>query len=248
VTSLDDLIGPIYIIFNDDPPLCLAVVEETHQLYLSPTHIDASENRLQMLEPDHVTQVFIGQRISTSGGFSIKSVEGKYLSTDKFGVVSCDKEAVGPTEEWQPILREDGIAWQSVYGKFLSVDLKESNQDNTQEKARATEATMSGRGRIRTMSGPRLRADAETITFTEVFIIKCQAELRKRKRTTPSTTELVEDIQTFAQEQARRYQSGKVIHLTEEEERELKRARRQGQLAQALLDRREKSKSDRYCK
>ena len=49
---------------------------------------------------------------------------------------------------------------------------------------------------------------------------------------------------------SKRYQSwgGGQVHRSEHDQRELKRAKREGQLAQALLDRREKTKADRYCK
>ncbi|RKP11123.1 FRG1-like family-domain-containing protein, partial [Thamnocephalis sphaerospora] len=237
-TTLEDLTGPLYFAFNATPPRCLAVVEESHQLYLAPAagdrtvHHDDDDGAqivaIRDAEPSEVTQVFVGQRLATGGGYTLRSVEGRYLSADKFGVVSCDKEAIGPTEEWQPVLREDGIAWQSVYGKFLA------------------EAAMSGRGRVRKMSGPRLRADAEAISFSEVFRVKCQAGQNKRKRTASSAHGVSEaDVDV----EAKRYQSGgSRLRPDEDGERLLKRAKREGQLAQALLDRREKTKADRYCK
>lgn len=43
------------------------------------------------------------------------------------------------------------------------------------------------------------------------------------------------------------WNGGKVIR-TKEDRRELKRAKTDGRLAEALLDRREKVKADRYCK
>jgi protein FRG1 len=49
---------------------------------------------------------------------------------------------------------------------------------------------------------------------------------------------------------SKKYQSwngGKVQH-TYADKRDLKRARTDGRLAEALLDRREKMKADRYCK
>jgi protein FRG1 len=159
----------------------LTVTEKTHQLYFSPIN-EQSDNGdgdvpLSEAEPNDVLQVFVIRQITAGGnGYTLRSSTGHYLSADKFGVVTCNKEAAGPTEEWQPIVREDGIAWQSVYGKFLSIEIDEYEK---QQQTSTTPTT--GRGKY---SGPRIRADAENITFREVFCVKYQANnVRDRKRT-----------------------------------------------------------------
>ncbi|RKP23127.1 FRG1-like protein, partial [Syncephalis pseudoplumigaleata] len=246
VTDREQLAGPRFIVYNSTPLRCLTVTEETHQLYFSlfgeqPDDGDDHTVTLHDAEPNDVLQVFV-VRQTTAGGntYTLRSATGHYLSADRFGVVTCTKEAAGPTEEWQPVLREDGLAWQSIYGKYLSIEVDEF------EKATATTTTTT-RGKY---SGPRVRADAENITFREVFCVKHQATAtRDRKRTSAHAGVDVDD-ETYELQQLKRYQSGGGAHtsVSREDKHAIKRAKREGHLAQTLLDRREKLKADRYCK
>ena len=86
----------------------------------------------------------------------MKSAYNKYIGCDKFGVVSCENEAVGVQEEWEIIFREDGIAFKNSYDKFLTVD----EQDGKMV----------------------IRADSDTIGFHEIFTVKFQAQNRKKKK------------------------------------------------------------------
>ncbi|KAI9599290.1 hypothetical protein BDF19DRAFT_428255 [Syncephalis fuscata] len=272
VVDRNDLNGPLFFLYNTAPLRCLAVTEETHKLYFSLIGEEPESVLLKEAEPQDILQVFVARQITAGGGgYTLRSATGHYLSADKFGVVTCLKEAAGPTEEWQPVLREDGIAWQSIYGKFLSIEIDE-NQTTTQKEAdntnkelvattttaalvaaaaatTATAAAPTGRGKY---SGPRVRADAENITFREVFCVKHQADTandRKRTASNKETTGI--DEEAYELQQLKRFQSGsgvQLAHATHEDKRVLKKAKRQGQLAQALLDRREKTKADRYCK
>jgi protein FRG1 len=93
---------------------------------------------------------------------SLKSAFERYLSTDKFGVVTCDTEAVGPTEEWEIVTRDDGMGLISARGKFLSAD---------ESGAKGSASAVA-------------RADSDEMKFTEVFKIRCQAQnkIKSRKR------------------------------------------------------------------
>lgn len=117
-------------------------------------------------------QVFVGSRIigSTNNAYSFKSANGKYLACDKFGVVSCESEAIGGQEEWKPIVMDYGIAFENVHGKFLMVD------------------EIAG-------GGVRIRADADEVGFCEAFRVYCQSRFKykpktKKKATDASGTEL----------------------------------------------------------
>ena len=120
------------------------------------------------IEPDVVGQVFIAQQAtSTPGVVSLKTPFGRFVSADKFGIVSANREAVGPQvsgcpfkaaltpasddkqEEWTVILREDGVAFQSQFDKFLAFE----DERNT------------------------LRADSESVGFAETFLVKCQVTI-----------------------------------------------------------------------
>ena len=83
-----------------------------------------------------------------------KSAYGKYLTADKFGLVSATAEAIGPQQEWTPILRDEGLALQSKYEKFLKFE----DDRNT------------------------VRADSESAGFCEIYSVRCQAARRAEQR------------------------------------------------------------------
>lgn len=81
---------------------------------------------------------------------NFRTPDGKFLSSDQHGLVSANREARGPQEEWSPVVLEDGmVALQNVYERYLAVD------------------EVAG-------GGLSLRADSETIGFQEKFWIKVQ--------------------------------------------------------------------------
>ena len=90
---------------------------------------------------------------------NIRTPSGKFLSCDVHGLVSADREARGPQEEWSPVVLSDTqppmVAFKSMYEKYLSVD----------EVAGGNLA---------------LRADADEIGFTERYFVRVQLEYKKK--------------------------------------------------------------------
>ena len=166
-------------------------------------------------------KVFVGIRVRP-GTIALKSAHGKYLSCDKFGVTSLDADAVGPQQEWQYVLRPDGVSFESAYGKFLKFE----------------EGSLS------------LRADSESAGFCEVFAVCCQAARRvpaKKKSNNGVDGRSVADIE---KEHAKKFQSwgGGRVHIKEDVGSSLKAAKKAGALYETLLDRREQTKADKFCK
>ncbi|CAB4435420.1 hypothetical protein RhiirA5_358234 [Rhizophagus irregularis] len=216
----EDLIGPLFLIFNSEPLSCLYCSEKDHSIGVQPL---PPGKQLSTIEPEDIASVFIGSRIvGSTDRISIKTFDEKYLASDKFGVITAEREAIGPQEEWTPIIKSDGIALQSIYEKYLSVD----------EIADG---------------GYNLRADVETVGFCETWKIKCQARLRKKVKSTKKETKPISEYEI---EQIKKYQTwgGGRVKTSKEEISELKKAKKEGNFAEALLDRREKVKADRYCK
>jgi protein FRG1 len=118
VDSLEDLIGPLFITHPSEPPVCLTVDEDDRFMaYPLPNLYDNNP------EPIIMHQVFVGSRIvGSTDAFTLKSANGKYLSSDKFGVVECNSEAIGGQEEWRPTLTDAGVAFQSVHNKIMMID------------------------------------------------------------------------------------------------------------------------------
>ncbi|KAI7902713.1 FRG1-like family-domain-containing protein [Cokeromyces recurvatus] len=211
--AIEDLVGPLFITHPSEPPICVCV-DEDDRFLAYPLPDTATP------EPIIMQQVFVGARvIGSTDAFTLKSANGKYLKCDKFGVVSCDSEAIGGQEEWKPVLTDAGIAFENVHGKFLMVD------------------EIAG-------GGVRIRADADDVGFCETFRVYCQARFKYKQKTKKKGGQ-----GAISESNIKKYQSyGGSKAYTEEDKRELKRAKTEGRLAEALLDRREKLKADRYCK
>ncbi|RUP36866.1 FRG1-like family-domain-containing protein [Jimgerdemannia flammicorona] len=217
--SLDDLVGPLFLTFPSEPPTSLCTDDENRVLiYPLPTTSTTD------LEPTIVQQVFVGARIVGSpSSFSLKSSSGHYLSSDRFGAVTADREAIGPQEEWAPSVTEAGVAWQSAaYGKFLAVD------------------EIAG-------GGFRLRADAEMVGYCETWRVLCQARFKRKVKVDAKEVKKAAEIEVDNIKKFQSWGAGR-LKVTDKDARELKRAKLGGTLAEAMLDRREKVKADRYCK
>ncbi|KAG0202873.1 hypothetical protein BGX28_004749 [Mortierella sp. GBA30] len=242
VKSLSDLGGPIFLTFSSEPPSCLLVDEKTSKVTMGPLEAptDAEEDssntavNFEQAEPTAVRQVFVATMIPDSDRLTLKTFNGRYLSSDKFGIVSADSEAIGMQEEWTAIIKpgeEGGICLQSHYGKFLSVD---------------EVAAVEGRGST-TTTGFQIRADSDVIGYCETFQAKIQARNRKKAK---KTTDVKIATKDYEFDQSRKFQTwnhGRVV-VSNEDIGDLKKAKKEGRFSEALLDRREKLKSDRYCK
>ena len=117
--SLDDIsTGPLFIAFASSPPIAVAS-EALGRVYAAPIKLPNEDYGLGDAEPDDVRQVWIATRLVDSAKISLKTPTGKFLSCDKVGILSASKEAIGPQEEWQPVQRDDGWAFQNVHNKFM---------------------------------------------------------------------------------------------------------------------------------
>ncbi|KAI7863178.1 FRG1-like family-domain-containing protein [Spinellus fusiger] len=220
---LDDLVGPLFFTQPNDPPICFTVDDNDRLIaYPLPSQPD-TPNTPNTPEPLIVNQVLVGSRLmGSTGAFTFKSFNTKYLGCDKFGVVECNREAIGATEEWEPSFVEGGVVLKSALGKFLMID------------------EIAG-------GGFKIRADADTFGFCETFRVYCQARFKhknkpERKTKTHSGKDEMDTL--------KKYQSwgNNQLKMTQDDSHTLKKARQEGRFSEAMLDRREKVKADRYCK
>ncbi|KAG0359911.1 hypothetical protein BG005_011882 [Podila minutissima] len=236
VKALSDLGGPIFLSFSSDPPTSLSIDDKSTKVIMRPIESDSpssssSATSLDQAEPTVVQQVFVATMLPDSDRMTLKASNGRYLSSDKFGIVSADTEAIGMQEEWTAILKPEengGIALQNHYGKFLSVDEVAAERPGSS-------------------LGFQIRADSEVIGFCELFQAKIQAKYRKKAKKTKEVQIATKDYEF---EQSRKFQTwnhGRIV-VSDRDIRELDKAKKQGRFSEALLDRREKVKSDRYCK
>lgn len=156
--------GPTFIVHPSDPsPMSVNFNATAGRVLLQP--LDKSkadegpEETIPVLDrvPTDISQVWVVTRVAGSSTINLRTGtgEGKFLSCDKHGLVSADREARGPQEEWTPELLPDGmVAFKNIYERYLSVD----------EVAGGT---------------LQLRGDSEEVGFRERFWIKIQHRYKK---------------------------------------------------------------------
>ncbi|KAG1905885.1 FRG1-like family-domain-containing protein [Suillus fuscotomentosus] len=225
--------GPTFIIHPSDPsPISVNFDSTRNKIVLSSLDKDSTSDTdtPSLLDriPTEVAQVWVTTRVAGSATINLRTGtgEGKFLSCDKHGIVSAFREARGPEEEWTPVILPDGmVAFMNVYENYLSVD------------------EVAG-------GSLQLRGDSEEVGFRERFWLKIQSKYKKeaheekKKREAGSELTVIDETSTNHMHQA--WGAGRSV-VSKEDKRELKRARKEGRLAEALLDRRAKLKSDRFC-
>lgn len=158
--------GPAFIMHPSDPsPICVTYDSNRGHVVLHSIDKDKTDESqspaIVERTPTDVSQVWVVTRVAGSSTVNIRTGvgEGKFVSCDKYGLVSTDREARGPQEEWTPVVFPDGmVAFQNVYEKYLSVDEVAGGQ-------------------------LALRGDSEEVGFGERFWIKIQNKYKKEAHT-----------------------------------------------------------------
>ncbi|KAK7020505.1 protein FRG1 [Favolaschia claudopus] len=235
----NEIRGPTFIVHPSDPsPICVTYNSTSNRVVLSSldkSRADDSEDTaaeppsLLQRTPTDVSQVWVITRVAGSPTINLRTGtgEGKFLSCDAHGLVAADRDARGPQEEWTPVILPDGmVAFMNVYEKYLSVD------------------EVAG-------GALSLRGDSEEVGFRERFWIKIQYkyqkeahEEEKQKKDGISDPLRIDEVSTNKIYQT--WGMGRSV-VSDQDKKDLKRARKEGRLAEAMLDRRAKLKSDRFC-
>ncbi|TFK76319.1 hypothetical protein BDN72DRAFT_756164 [Pluteus cervinus] len=222
--------GPTFIIHpSDASPISLNFNATASRVVLQPLDKAKGEDdesappTLLERTPTDVSQVWVTTRVAGSTTINLRTGtgEGKFLSCDKHGLVSADRDARGPQEEWTPLILSDGmVAFMNVYEKYLSVD----------EVAGGT---------------LQLRGDSEEVGFRERFWVKIQSKYKKEANEEGKKKKDGIDGPSVDEASSNRiYQTwgaGRSV-VSSADKKELKRAKKEGRLAEALLERRAKLK------
>lgn len=160
--NANEIRGPAFIMHPSDPsPISINFNATANKVVLHSLDKDnvEGEEEPKILDrtPTDVSQVWVVTHIAGSATINLRTGtgEGKFLSCDKHGLVSADRDARGPQEEWTPAVFPDGmVAFMNVYEKYLAVD----------EVAGGTLA---------------LRGDSEEVGFRERFYVKIQNKYKK---------------------------------------------------------------------
>ncbi|GFN82274.1 protein frg1-like [Plakobranchus ocellatus] len=165
------------------------------------------------------TEIFTAIKINDTK-VAFKSGYGKYVTVESDGRLEAKAEAMGAREQFEPVFQEGKLALNGCNNCFLTCD---------EDGELACSARTAGEGeflRLRS-SAVRERDPLEDIPTEERGSVK-DAEINYVKK-----------FQSF---QDRR------LRVSEEDKAALKKAKKEGDLHEVLLDRRSKMKADRYCK
>lgn len=142
-----DLKGPLFIYSTASKlPAILTSYEHERLSFRKP------KSEISVMEPTNVSQVFVVRKTHPdSKVYSIKNAQDKFMGADTIGGVYCDRDAVGPSEQWEIVKVENGFAFKSHFGMYLKYDVSES------------------------VSVPA-RADSTQVGPEETFTVHCQAD------------------------------------------------------------------------
>ncbi|RKF63798.1 Protein frg1 [Erysiphe neolycopersici] len=218
----EDILGPIIIILPSEQYSCLAC-DTNGKVFASPVE-NIIDNNPATAEPHEVRQVWVASRVAFTETFSLKGHNGKYLSCDKFGLLSCCAEAVSPLESFFIIPTADTLGTfqiQTLRETFLTI------------KSCTTSAS------TKSITSNEIRGDSQEITFNTTFRIRMQARFKPKYKASK-------------QEKAREKISRKEIEdaigrrPNDDEVKRLKKARREGNYHETLLLVKIKNKHDKY--
>lgn len=159
----NEIRGPTFIFHPSDPsPISINFNSTTNRIVLysldkSKNEDDSTPPTLLEQTPSDVAQVWVTTRVAGSPTINLRTGigEGKFLSCDKHGLVSADRDARGPQEEWTPVIFPDGmVAFMNIYEKYLGID------------------EIAG-------GSLQLRGDSEEVGFRERFWVKIQNKYKK---------------------------------------------------------------------
>ncbi|TLD33970.1 hypothetical protein PspLS_01321 [Pyricularia sp. CBS 133598] len=226
---VNDVSGPVMFVLPTEPPSALAC-DAAGKVFTLPIENIVDGNPASA-EPHDVRQVFVANKIVGTENYRFKGHHGKYLGCDKMGVLSATSDAVSPLECFVLIETPD------TPGTFQVQTLRETFIAVKEPKARA--ATSASSSKSAKAAAPEVRGDASEITFETTLRIRMQARFKPR-------------IKVSKEEKARERISRRELEeavgrrLEDDEVRLLKKARREGDYHEKLLNLKIKSKHDKY--
>jgi protein FRG1 len=266
-------LGPIYLTLPSTSltaPLCLAIQPTTGKVYpfLLPDSLVPSSSAALSLEqedleavvetetgsegPTDVHHVWVCTRVQdTNDRVTFRSATGRFLAADEVGVVSADREARGFQEEWTVGDAEggSGLSVRSAYGKYLAVDViaggkVEVRADGEEEgETERWKVWMQGEYLGKSKAALMERSGIKAMAQGDGLVIRgslASAEIDNMyvgPTTRYEPTDVVGRRRTFQS----RYQGGLVGSA--EDVKNLKKARKAGNLSEAMLERRVKLKA-----
>ncbi|KAE8352933.1 FRG1-like family-domain-containing protein [Aspergillus coremiiformis] len=219
-----DIAGPVIIVLSSDPPTCIAS-DANGQIFASEIE-NLIEGDPSTAEPHDVRQVWVATRVAGTDGFSFKGHHGKYLGCDNYGIPSAASSAISHQESFVVISSE-------VPGSF---SLQTAGGDKeTFLTVKETKSSKAASGSV-----IEVRGDATSLSFETTVRIRMQARFKPRIQASKETK---------AKEKISRKELEEIVgrRLDDDEVRRLKRARREGNFHEEVLDVRVRGKHDKFA-
>ncbi|KAI7210958.1 hypothetical protein KC333_g7944 [Hortaea werneckii] len=239
---LSDIAGPIMFVLPTStrspphPPTSLSVDQ------LGKVFAQKIENLVEGLpdsaEPHDVRQVWIATRVvGSEGDFTFKGHHGRFLACDRFGLVTATREAMGPEERFclRPVGADPAAGGGGGGGGGGSGLFEVQSGRGTYISA--------GQGREEgdeDAALPEVRGDAEEAGENTRIRIRMQARFKPKHK-----VEKAEKVRAKISRKELEEEVGR--RLDDEEVRKLKRARREGNYHEAMLDVKVKGKHDKFA-
>ncbi|KAH7155763.1 FRG1-like family-domain-containing protein [Dactylonectria estremocensis] len=216
-----DVVGPVMIVLPTDTPSALAC-DPSGKVFALPIE-NIVDGNPATAEPHDVRQVWVANKVSGTENFRLKGHHGRYLSCSNIGLLSATTEAVSPLESFNMIPTAD------TPGTFQIQTLRE-----TFVTIKPTTSAKAGGA-----AGAEVRGDADAISFNTTFRVRMQARFKPRLRTS-------KEEKALARISRRELEDAVGRRLDEDEVRKLKRARKEGDYHEQLLELKVKGKHDKY--
>jgi len=169
-------------------------------------------------EPHDIRQVWIATRVvGSEGDFMFKGHHGRYLGCDKYGICSASREAISPEETFK-LLAVEGAA-----GLFDMQTMRSTFLSVDADK-----------------EPPEVRGDAEEVGETTHIRVRMQARFKPKHK-----VDKAEKVRAKISRKELEEEVGR--RLEDDEVRRLKKARRDGNYHEAMLDVKVKGKHDKYA-
>ncbi|KAK4503453.1 hypothetical protein PRZ48_004368 [Zasmidium cellare] len=169
-------------------------------------------------EPHDVRQVWVSQRIvGTEASFTFKGHHGKYLGCDQYGLLSSTREAVSQEETFKCVASSEKTGHFDLQTSRAKYLSVDSDKDP-----------------------PEIRGDADEAGETTTLRIRMQARFKPKHK-----VEKAEKVRAKISRKELEDEVGR--RLEDEEVKKLKKARREGNYHEAMLDVKVKGKHDKFA-
>jgi protein FRG1 len=176
------------------------------------------EDEPRTAEPHLVSQVWIATRVvGSEKDFTFKGHHGRYLGCDKYGICSAVREAISPEETFKLSPSESEPGMFDVQTGHSTYISIDSDK-----------------------SPPEVRGDTEEVRETTHLRVRMQARFKPKHK-----VEKAEKVRAKISRKELEEEVGR--RLEDDEVKKLKRARREGNYHEAMLDVKVKGKHDKFA-